>query len=196
MKCKRCLDVFLSLFILLLLGWWLFPLLALLIWLTSGGPVFFRQKRTGLHGEEFYCLKFRTMIVNDESDVLQATIKDNRITRLGHFLRETNLDELPQFINVLIGHMSIVGPRPHMLYHTEKFSGMVDNYQSRHLVKPGITGLAQIKGYRGETPDLESIAMRVLWDVYYVQHHSVLLDLQIIGLTAVHFTRQIFSSHE
>lgn len=196
MKCKRCLDVFVSLLIIITLFWWLFPLLALMVYLSSKGPVFFKQKRTGLHGEEFYCYKFRTMVVNTDADVKQATTSDERITRLGHFLRETNLDELPQFFNVLKGQMSIVGPRPHMVFHTREFSRMVDGYHMRLQVKPGITGLAQIKGYRGATPDYRSIYKRIQWDNFYVENHSVLLDLQIIGLTILHFVKQLYRTND
>lgn len=196
MKCKRCIDIFISLLVIVTLFWWLFPMLALMVYLSSKGPVFFRQKRTGLYGEEFYCYKFRTMVMNAEADVKQATITDERITRLGHFLRETNLDELPQFFNVLKGQMSIVGPRPHMVFHTREFSRMVEGYQMRLQVKPGITGLAQIKGYRGATPDYRSIYKRIQWDNFYVENHSVLLDLQIIGMTVIHFVKQLYRTDD
>ncbi|MFA6261332.1 MAG: sugar transferase [Bacteroidia bacterium] len=196
MKCKRCLDIFISLLVILTLFWWLFPMLALMVYLSSKGPVFFKQKRTGLFGEEFNCYKFRTMVVNTEADVKQATITDERITRLGHFLRETNLDELPQFFNVLKGQMSIVGPRPHMVFHTREFSQIVEGYHMRLQVKPGITGLAQIKGYRGATPDYRSIYKRIQWDNFYVENHSVLLDLQIIGMTVLHFVKQLYRTDD
>ncbi len=168
---------------------WLFPLIALAIKLDSRGPVFFIQRRSGKAGKDFYCFKFRTMIVNQEADTLQATKNDKRITRVGRFLRETNLDELPQFINVLLGEMSVVGPRPHMVKHTEEYSKLIANYMLRHLIKPGVTGLAQAKGYRGETSDKFSMRNRVRVDILYIERWTFILDLKIIGLTLVNMLK-------
>ena len=148
--------------------------------LTSPGPVYFKQKRTGYRGKSFTCLKFRTMHVNAGADTNQATKNDPRKTRLGDFLRRTSIDELPQFINVFKGEMSVVGPRPHMLKHTEDYSRIVDRYMVRHAVKPGITGLAQVKGYRGATDELWKMEKRVEFDVYYIENWNIFLDIKII----------------
>lgn len=190
---KRIFDILFSLFIIVFILSWLFPIIALVVLLSSKGPILFRQKRTGFHGKEFVCYKFRTMRENSQAETLQAVIEDPRITRAGHILRELNLDELPQFFNVLAGNMSVVGPRPHMLSHTEYFGQLVSHYNERHGVRPGITGLAQIKGYRGATPDYRSIYKRVQWDIFYVQHKSVCLDLKIIGLTVFHVLKRIIT---
>lgn len=159
--------------------------IAIAVKLSSPGPVFFRQKRTGYLGREFYCLKFRTMRVNDQADKAQATSDDPRKTRVGDFLRRTSLDELPQFINVWLGDMSIVGPRPHMLAHTEQYKELIDRYMIRHMVKPGITGWAQVCGFRGNTDELEKMEKRVRADVWYIEHWSAALDLKIIVKTIV-----------
>ena len=159
--------------------------MAIAIKISSPGPVYFRQKRTGYHGKEFQCLKFRTMKVNATADSAQATKDDPRKTRLGEFLRRTSLDELPQFINVLRGEMSVVGPRPHMLKHTEDYSKLVDRYMLRHIVKPGITGWAQVNGYRGITDELWKMEKRVEYDVWYVENWSFLLDLKIVVRTVM-----------
>jgi lipopolysaccharide/colanic/teichoic acid biosynthesis glycosyltransferase len=129
------------------------------------------------------------MVVNQEADILQATKDDKRITKLGRFLRETNIDELPQFINVLLGHMSVVGPRPHMIKHTEEYSKTISNYMLRHLIKPGVTGLAQAKGYRGQTSDNSSMRNRVRVDILYIERWSFFLDLKVIGLTVFNMIR-------
>jgi putative colanic acid biosynthesis UDP-glucose lipid carrier transferase len=186
---KRGFDVVFSLLVLVLICSWLFPLIALLIKLDSRGPVFFIQRRSGRAGKDFQCIKFRTMVVNDEADTRQATRFDSRITRLGRFLRETNLDELPQFINVLLGDMSVVGPRPHMIRHTEEYSKTISNYMVRHLIKPGVTGLAQAKGYRGQTTDNFSMRNRVRVDILYIERWTFLLDLKVIWLTAVNMIK-------
>lgn len=157
--------------------------------LTSQGPVLFKQQRHGKNGRVFTCLKFRTMKINGEADTLQATRNDKRLTSIGNFLRETSLDELPQFINVLRGDMSIVGPRPHMLYHTEMYSSVIPNYMQRLSVKPGITGLAQILGYRGETPNVADMAHRIKLDLWYIEHRSFRLDLYIFFRTLQKFLR-------
>ena len=180
---KKLFDVVFSLLIILFLFSWLFPILIVLVKLSSKGPVFFRQQRTGEGNVEFTCLKFRTMRVNELSDELQATSKDPRITRIGRFMRKTNLDELPQFFNVITGSMSVVGPRPHMLKHTEQYSALIDNYLVRHFAKPGITGWAQVNGFRGETKELFDMEKRVEYDIFYIENWSFLLDLRIIWLT-------------
>lgn len=163
--------------------------IAIAIKLTSPGPVYFKQLRTGYHGKDFQCLKFRTMHVNVDADKVQATRDDPRKTRLGDFLRRTSIDELPQFINVFKGDMSVVGPRPHMLKHTEDYTKLVDKYMVRHLVKPGITGWAQVNGYRGTTDELWKMEKRVQFDVWYIEHWSFLLDLKIIARTIVNTFR-------
>jgi putative colanic acid biosysnthesis UDP-glucose lipid carrier transferase len=179
---KRFFDIQFSISVLLTLSW-LYIIVAIAIKLSSLGSVLFIQKRTGLYNEEFDCYKFRTMYENPNADLIQARKNDPRLTRVGRILRKTNIDELPQFWNVLIGNMSVVGPRPHMLKHTEKFSSLIDNYLDRHEVKPGITGLAQVEGYRGETKELYQIRNRVKLDIWYIQNLSVQLDLIIIWKT-------------
>ncbi len=180
---KRAFDVAFSMLVSILVISWLLPLLAVLIKASSTGPVFFKQKRTGLKNVEFTCLKLRTMKVNNEADERQATKDDPRITKIGKWLRRTNLDELPQFFNVLMGQMSVVGPRPHMLRHTEEYSKMFDQFMVRHLIKPGITGWAQVNGYRGETVNPDRMLKRVEHDVWYIENWSLMLDMKIIYLT-------------
>ncbi|MGM9760200.1 MAG: undecaprenyl-phosphate glucose phosphotransferase [Parabacteroides sp.] len=182
---KRAFDVVFSLCILLTLFPLLYLILGTLIKLSSPGPILFRQKRTGLYGQDFECYKFRTMRVNAQADTLQAVKDDPRKTKIGDFLRHTNLDEFPQFVNVLKGDMSVVGPRPHMLKHTEQYSALIDKYMVRHLVKPGVTGWAQVTGYRGETKTLEQMEGRVKRDVWYIENWSFLLDLKIIVVTVL-----------
>ncbi|MBN9379735.1 MAG: sugar transferase [Chitinophagaceae bacterium] len=182
---KRIFDIVISLLIVVFFLSWLVPLLSLLIRLESSGPVFFIQRRVGFLGRSFPCLKFRTMYVNAEADTCQATEDDPRITRIGRLLRKSNLDELPQFLNVLAGHMSIVGPRPHMHKDCMEFSRFVEGYKFRHLVKPGITGLAQIKGYRGPARSFDLIFRRYQWDAFYVRNAYFLLDLWVIHCTAM-----------
>lgn len=157
--------------------------IAIGIKLTSPGPVFFRQKRTGLYGKDFVCLKFRTMKVNADSDKLQATKNDPRKTAFGNFLRKSSMDELPQFINVFLGNMSVVGPRPHMTSQTEDYRKLIDKYMIRHAVKPGITGLAQVKGFRGATEELWQMEKRVEYDVEYIMKWNIFLDIKIMFLT-------------
>lgn len=180
---KRIFDIVVSLLFILTCFWWICAIVALITKITMPGPVFFKQKRNGLLGEEFYCLKFRSMKVNDDADKLQATKDDPRKTKWGNIMRKTNIDELPQFINVLMGSMSVVGPRPHMVKHTEEYSALIDKYMVRHWVKPGITGWAQVRGARGETQELWQMEDRVRKDVWYVEHWSLWLDLRIIYLT-------------
>lgn len=186
---KRTFDVIFSGFISIVIFSWLFPLIALAIRLDSRGPVFFRQRRTGQNNKEFWCLKFRTMQVNDQSDHQQASKNDSRITRVGSFLRKTSLDELPQFLNVLGGEMSVVGPRPHMLKHTEEYSKVIGKFMARHFVKPGVTGLAQSKGYRGETKSIIDMKNRVTLDRFYIENWSFLLDIKIIIQTVFELLR-------
>ncbi len=181
---KRVMDVVISSVFILLIMSWLTPLLALFIKLSSKGPVFFVQKRTGLYGSEFNCYKFRTMYVNDDADVMQVSINDKRITGIGKFLRITHLDETAQFINVLLGDMSIVGPRPHMLFHTKNYSDCIPYYNLRLEVKPGMTGMAQIKDYIGEINGERELRKRIQWDIYYLKHRSIALDLGILLNTA------------
>ncbi len=181
---KRAFDLaFSSVF--LLLSPIIFIPIAIAIKMSSPGPVFFRQMRTGYKGHDFLCWKFRTMRVNAQADTKQATRDDPRKTRLGDFLRRTSLDELPQFINVFLGDMSIVGPRPHMLKHTEDYRRLIDQYMVRHLIKPGITGWAQVRGYRGQTEELWQMEKRVEHDIWYIEHWSFLLDIKIIINTAM-----------
>jgi putative colanic acid biosynthesis UDP-glucose lipid carrier transferase len=181
--CKRCMDFVASLLVGVLLFPWLFPIITLLIKLDSKGPAFFKQKRVGFLGRTFWCYKFRTMYVNDAADTRQAIKDDPRVTRIGGFLRDTGLDELPQFINVLLGHMSIVGPRPHMLKDSYEFSSVVTNYKFRNLVRPGITGMSQVRGCRGPASTFQSIFRRYQWDAYYVRNVSLGLDMKIMAET-------------
>ncbi len=191
---KRFFDVVFSLLAIVFILSWFLPLVAILIKLSSRGPVFFVQKRVGFLGRSFNCIKFRTMVMNDEANSKQAMENDPRITRIGRFLRKSNIDEFPQFFNVLIGDMSIVGPRPHMYQDCNEFSAVVDNYKFRNLSKPGITGLAQIKGFRGPTKDLESIFRRYQWDAFYVRNANFWFDLRIIRKTAGQTISFIISS--
>ena len=180
---KRIFDVLFSLGAIVFILSWLAPVLAVLIKLESKGPVFFRQLRSGKNNKPFYCLKFRSMTVNIESDIKQASRGDRRITRIGAFLRRTSIDELPQFINVLFGDMSVVGPRPHMLKHTEDYSLLIQNYMVRHFLTPGITGWAQVNGFRGATKEPAAMSKRVDADIWYLEHWSLFLDLKIVFLT-------------
>ena len=181
---KRTFDICVS-SVFLLLSPLIFIPVAIAIKISSPGPVFFRQKRTGYLGTEFYCWRFRTMKVNADSDKVQAGRNDSRVTKLGEFLRHTSIDELPQFINVLIGDMSVVGPRPHMIKHTDDYRKLIDKYMTRHLIKPGITGWAQVKGFRGQTEELWQMEKRVENDVWYIENWSFLLDIKIVVLTVI-----------
>lgn len=171
----------------------LFPIILIVVFIvtkiTMPGPIFFVQKRTGINDKTFKCLKFRSMKVNDQSDVLQATEDDPRKTKWGDIMRKTNIDETPQFINVLLGDMSVVGPRPHMLKHTEEYSKLIDQYMSRHFIKPGITGWSQVTGFRGETKELWQMEGRVKGDLWYLDHWSLGLDLYIIYKTVANAVR-------
>ena len=177
---KRLFDIIFSSMVILLILSWLYPLLAFFIKISSTGPILFKQKRSGLDNNEFMCFKFRSMKQNSVSDSKQATKDDNRVTKVGSFLRKSSLDEFPQFFNVLKGDMSMVGPRPHMLAHTDQYSALIKKYMVRQLVKPGITGAAQVRGFRGETKDLSEMEGRVKWDVWYIENWSLLLDINII----------------
>ena len=180
---KRSFDVLLSSLFLLLTGL-MFPFIALIIRRQSPGPIFFGQERTGVDGKNFRLYKFRSMHVNREADQVQATENDPRKFAFGNFMRKTNIDELPQFWNVLKGDMSLVGPRPHMLAHTEMYRALIDKYMVRHFVKPGITGWAQVTGYRGETKELWQMEGRVERDIWYMENWSFWLDIRIIWMTA------------
>ena len=180
---KRVLDVAVSLLVVIFVLSWLVPLLGILIYLESKGPIFFSQLRSGKNNKTFFCHKFRSMRVNKDSDVKQATKNDNRVTRLGKFIRKTSIDEFPQFFNVLKGEMSLVGPRPHMVKHTSDYSKIVDQYMIRQFLKPGITGWAQINGYRGEITDDSQIINRVNDDLWYLENWNIWLDIRIMFLT-------------
>ncbi len=183
---KRAFDIAFSGAVLLLLFPFVYLISAIAIKLTSRGPVFFKQARTGFGGKTFICYKFRTMRSNGGADLLQASGDDPRRTRVGRFLRSTSLDELPQFWNVLRGDMSVVGPRPHMLKHTEDYRNIISQYMVRHFVKPGLTGWAQVNGWRGATESSEAMQRRIEHDLYYIENWSFLLDLAIIGRTVIH----------
>lgn len=163
---------------------------AIAVKISSPGPVFFRQRRTGIRGTDFMCYKFRTMRQNDDADVRQATENDPRKTKIGNFLRRTSIDELPQFVNVLLGQMSVVGPRPHMVAQTEQYSALIDKYMVRHAIKPGITGWAQVNGYRGGTRHLWQMEKRVEYDVWYIRNWNLFLDLKIVVLTIFNALRK------
>ena len=180
---KRVFDLAFASFVTVFILSWLIPLVGLLIKLESRGPVFFIQKRNGLNNKVFNCLKFRSMTPNDYADSHQATKGDPRVTRIGAFLRTTSLDEMPQFLNVLMGSMSIVGPRPHTLPMNDTFRTQIERYNSRHKIKPGITGLAQVRGYRGEIENSFQIRSRVRLDYFYINNWSFLLDLEIMVKT-------------
>ncbi|MBO7607188.1 MAG: undecaprenyl-phosphate glucose phosphotransferase [Paludibacteraceae bacterium] len=186
---KRSFDIVFSLAFTVFVFPILFIVLGTIIKATSKGPIFFLQKRTGKEGKEFTCIKFRTMTVNKDADEKQATKGDARITKIGAFMRKTNLDEMPQFLNVLVGDMSIVGPRPHMLKHTEIYSHLIDKYMVRHFAKPGITGWAQVTGFRGETKDLSEMEGRIKQDVWYIENWTFWLDLKIIFKTVANMIK-------
>lgn len=180
---KRILDIVLSMLVIVCVLSWLLPLLALLIKIDSRGPVFFIQKRNKKNGKTFYCLKLRTMVVNKEADTLTATRNDHRITGLGNFLRISHLDELPQFINVFFGEMSVIGPRPHMPVENIKYNLLFNAYNDRHLVKPGITGLAQSFGCHGPVSNIHQIEKKVAYDIFYINNWSLAMDIKILFRT-------------
>ena len=186
---KRSFDILFSTLVLVFLLSWLIPLLAIVIKINSRGPVFFKQKRNGYNFREFWCYKFRSMKLNREANTSQATKNDYRVTSVGKYLRKFSIDELPQFFNVLVGDMSVVGPRPHMLKENEKYKSTIDKFMVRHYVKPGITGLAQTKGFRGEIETNHDIVNRIKYDIYYIENWSFMLDLKIIIETVINVIR-------
>lgn len=177
---KRGFDIIFSSIVIIFILSWLTPLIAILIKLESKGPVFFKQSRNGFNYKEFDCYKFRSMTPNQSAHLHQATRNDLRVTQVGKFIRKTSIDELPQFFNVLFGDMSVVGPRPHMVSHTDMYAKKIDKFMVRHFVKPGITGLAQISGFRGEVETDKDIIGRVKFDIFYIENWSLLLDIKII----------------
>lgn len=180
---KRAFDVVVSGLVIVFILSWLYPLVALLIKLQSKGPVLFKQLRSGRNDEPFMCFKFRSMQINDGADELQAVKNDQRVTCIGRFLRRTNLDEMPQFFNVFMGEMSVVGPRPHMLKHTEQYKMLINQYMIRHFLKPGITGWAQVNGQRGETKALKDMQKRIECDIYYLERWTAMFDVKIVFMT-------------
>ena len=186
---KRLFDILFSLFIIIFVLSWLTLVIAILIKLESKGPVFFKQSRNGFNYQEFDCYKFRSMTPNKDAHLHQATKGDTRVTKVGAFIRKTSIDELPQFFNVLFGDMSVVGPRPHMVSHTNMYARKVDKFMVRHFVKPGITGLAQVSGFRGEIETDKDIINRVKYDIFYVENWSLLLDIKIVVQTFINAVR-------
>lgn len=192
---KRTFDIVCSTLFLCTIFPFIYIIVGVAIKMSSPGPIFFKQKRSGEDGKEFWCYKFRSMRVNAQCDTLQATEHDPRKTRIGEIIRKTSIDELPQFINVFKGDMSIVGPRPHMLKHTQEYSLLINNFMVRHFVKPGITGWAQVTGYRGETKELWQMEGRVMRDIWYIEHWTFLLDLYIMYKTvynAIHGEKEAY----
>lgn len=187
---KRAFDIVFSALVIVLVLSWLFPILAILVKLSSKGPVFFKQMRLGRDNKPFACWKFRSMRMNAEADTKQATKDDPRVTRVGAFLRKSNLDEMPQFLNVLFGHMSVVGPRPHPLRLNDQYRDVIGKYMVRHFVRPGITGWAQVSGYRGETRTPELMERRIELDVWYLENWTFGLDLRIILRTVTNMLRK------
>ena len=192
---KRTFDIVCSTLFLCTIFPFIYIIVGVAIKMSSPGPIFFKQKRSGEDGKEFWCYKFRSMRVNAQCDTLQATEHDPRKTRIGEIIRKTSIDELPQFINVFKGDMSIVGPRPHMLKHTQEYSLLINKFMVRHFVKPGITGWAQVTGYRGETKELWQMEGRVMRDIWYIEHWTFLLDLYIMYKTvynAIHGEKEAY----
>lgn len=181
---KRAFDIVFSLVVIIGLLSWLTPLLAILIKLESRGPVFFKQGRPGIDEKEFFCYKFRSMRINKTTEQ-EASKNDPRVTKIGRFLRKTSIDEMPQFLNVLLGEMSVVGPRPHLWSQNKVYGSKIKKYMVRHYVKPGITGLAQVRGYRGEIETDEDMVNRIKFDVFYIENWSLLLDIKIIVQTII-----------
>jgi putative colanic acid biosynthesis UDP-glucose lipid carrier transferase len=190
---KRIFEILAVSFFLLLIASWLFPIIALFIKMESKGPVFYKQLRHGQNNVPFYCLKFRSMKFELDDNFKQATKGDARVTKVGAFLRKSSLDELPQLLNVLIGEMAIVGPRPHAIPMNKEFAEKIENFMCRHMVKPGITGLAQSKGYRGEINDSFDMNARLRYDLFYIKNWSFFLDIKIILWT---FKSLIFKSEK
>jgi len=186
---KRGMDIIISFFVIVLILSWLIPLVGLLIFIESRGSVFFKQLRTGKNNRPFQCIKFTSMKPNKDSEAKQATKNDSRLTRIGKFLRKTSLDEFPQFINVLKGEMSIVGPRPHPIVLNDKYKQIIDQYSIRQFIKPGITGWAQVNGYRGETKDIKQMEKRIEYDLFYMERWTLWLDVKILFLTVYYITK-------
>jgi len=186
---KRAFDVIFSSLVIVFVLSWLYPIIAILIKLQSPGPVLFKQLRSGRKDEPFWCYKFRSMRINNDSHKKQATKGDDRITPIGQFLRKTSLDEMPQFFNVFMGQMSVVGPRPHMLAHTTMYKEIIDQFMVRHFVKPGITGWAQVNGYRGETKRNQDMENRVKYDIWYLENWTGMLDVRIVFLTILNVAK-------
>jgi len=180
---KRVFDITLSVLFIVLIAPWLFPIVSIIIIIETKGSPFFVQKRTGKNRKTFYCIKFRTMRINDDAHRLQVQIDDKRITKVGKFLRESHIDELPQVINVLLGQMSIVGPRPHMLRHNVEYASMSPNYHLRHITKPGLTGLAQVRGFHGMIEDKTDYENRLNSDIEYIHNWSLMADIEIFIMT-------------
>jgi lipopolysaccharide/colanic/teichoic acid biosynthesis glycosyltransferase len=183
--CKRVFDLSFSSLVIICILSWAIPVLSLIIKIDSRGPVFFRQKRVGRGGRIFMCIKFRTMKTNLEADFQHAIENDSRITSIGKFLRKSSIDELPQFINVFLGQMCIIGPRPHMISDCIRFSEQIAGYKFRNLLKPGITGLAQVKGYRGPASNNRNILRRFQYDAFYVRNSNFWLDMRILRMTII-----------
>ena len=181
---KRFFDVVFSLFVILFLLSWLVPIMAILIKLESRGPIFFKQGRPGIDEKEFFCFKFRSMKINKTTE-REASKNDPRVTKIGRFIRKTSIDEMPQFLNVLLGDMSVVGPRPHLWSQNKAYGNKIKKYMVRHYVKPGITGLAQVRGFRGEIETDEDMINRIKYDVFYIENWSLILDLKIIAQTVI-----------
>jgi putative colanic acid biosynthesis UDP-glucose lipid carrier transferase len=181
---KRFFDVVFSLFVLVFLLSWLVPIMAILIKLESRGPIFFKQGRPGIDEKEFFCFKFRSMKINKTTE-REASKNDPRVTKIGRFIRKTSIDEMPQFLNVLLGDMSVVGPRPHLWSQNKAYGNKIKKYMVRHYVKPGITGLAQVRGFRGEIETDEDMINRIKYDVFYIENWSLILDLKIIAQTVI-----------
>jgi putative colanic acid biosynthesis UDP-glucose lipid carrier transferase len=186
---KRGFDLIFSFLVIIFILSWLYPIIAIIIKLESKGPVLFKQQRSGRNDIPFWCYKFRSMSLNTESHLKQATKDDSRVTRIGRFMRRTSLDELPQFFNVFEGNMSVVGPRPHMLKHTEQYRALIEKFMVRHFAKPGITGWAQVNGLRGETKETDDMERRVEHDIFYVENWSLMWDVRIIFLTIINIFR-------
>lgn len=186
---KRVFDLIFSTMVIVFVLSWLYPIIAILIKLQSKGPVLFKQERSGINDQPFWCYKFRSMRMNGDSNKKQATKGDSRITPIGRFLRKSSLDEMPQFFNVFLGDMSVVGPRPHMLSHTEEYKAIISEYMVRQFVKPGITGWAQVNGYRGETKEDSAMQKRVEHDIFYLERWSSIFDIQIVFMTVINVFR-------
>jgi putative colanic acid biosysnthesis UDP-glucose lipid carrier transferase len=187
---KRIFDIVISSVVVICILSWLTPLLGIIIKFQSKGPVFFKQLRSGKDNVSFWCYKFRSMYENKHADELQASKNDDRVTPIGRFIRRTSIDEFPQFFNVLLGNMSLVGPRPHMLQHTREYSAIIDEYMIRHFSKPGITGWAQVNGCRGETETKELMVARVEYDLWYMENWSLMLDLRIVFRTIINLLKR------